>query len=281
MLLLLHDELYIALSPRQVLLILIGRRLTSRGLVRRVLVKKEVFCDVVAGGESPWDAAIKTLGEELPALASRRARATVVISNHFMRYAVVPWSEALNNESEELAFARHCFKQLYGAAADIWELCLSRRRIGVRQLASAVDGGFLEALRALFAHAGMPLTSVQPHLMAAYNSCRANLRERSAWFVLFEPGCLCLALIQNERWINVRTMRVGSDWRESLPLILEREAYLVESDMATDVVFLWAPELGNATLPAVGRWQMHNLQPLTRTRYIPGYERCFARAVSK
>ncbi|MEO8598501.1 MAG: hypothetical protein ABI656_01585 [bacterium] len=276
-----HDELHIALSPEQVLLILIGRRLTRQGLVRRVLIKKVVFCDVVNGGDSSWAAALKVLADELPALTSRRVRATVVISNHFMRYAVVPWSEALHNESEELAFARYCFRQLYGAAADIWELCLNRGRIGVQQLASAVDDGFLKALRALFMHAGMPLTSVQPHLMAAYNSCRAHLGERSAWFVLFEPGCLCLALIQNERWINVRTMRVGSDWRESLPLLLEREAYLVESDMATDVVFLWAPELGNETLPAVGRWKIHNLQLLTRSRYIPGYERCFATAVSK
>lgn len=277
---LLRDELRVLLGPDQVVLVRIRRELTSRGLRPRVLAKTVADCATVASGEAPWDAAIKTLEAELPSLADHRTFATVILSNHFVRYAMVPWSETLSDEAEEMAFARHCFRQVYGAAAESWELRLSPDQAGVRQLASAVDGRLLAVLRALFEQAGVTLKSVQPYLMAVYNNCRANLQERNAWLVLFEPGCLCIALLQQGRWASVRTMRIGSDWHETLSPILEREACLVESDTASEAIFLWAPGLGNAALPASGRWQMHNLQPGVRTDFIPEYEGRFAMALS-
>ena len=277
---LLRDELRVLLGPDQVVLVRVGRELTGRGLRHRVLAKTVVDCAPVASGEAPWDAAIKMLEVKLPGLADRRIFATVILSNHFVRYVMVPWSEALSDEAEEMAFARHCFKQAYGDAAESWELRLSPEPAGARKLASAVDGRLLAVLRALFEQAGVTLKSVQPYLMAVYNNCRASLQKRSAWLVLFEPGCLCLALLQQGRWASVRTMRVGSDWHDSLPLILEREACLAESDTASEAVFLWAPGLGNAALPASGRWQMHNLQPVVRKDFIPEYEGRYALAFS-
>lgn len=277
---LLRDELRVLLGPDQVVLVRVGRELTSRGLKHRVLAKTVEECAAVASGEVSWDAAIKMLEAKLPGLADRRMFATVILSNHFMRYVMVPWSEALSDEAEEMAVARHCFRQVYGDAAESWELRLSPEPAVARQLASAVDGRLLALLRGLFEQAGVTLKSVQPYLMAVYNNCRASLQERSAWLVLFEPGCLCLALMQQGRLASVRTMRIGSDWHDSLPLILEREACLAESDTASEAVFLWAPGLGNAALPASGRWQMHNLQPVLRTDCIPEYEGRYALAFS-
>lgn len=277
---LLHDELRIVLGPDQVVLARIGRDLTRRGLRRRVMAKTVADCAAVAGGEAPWDAAIKMLEANLPALAERRTFATVILSNHFMRYVVVPWSEALIDEAEEMAFARHCFRQVYGDAAESWELRQSLEPAGAQKLASAVDSRLLAVLRALFEQAGVRLKSVQPYLMAVYNNCRASLHSRSAWLALYEPGCLCLAQLQQGRWSSVRTMRIGSDWHESLTLILEREACLAESCTVPEAVFLWAPELGNAALPASGRWQINSLQPVVRTDFIPEYAGRYALAFS-
>ena len=275
-----RDELRVVLGPDEVALARTGWRLTGRGLRRRVLMKTVVYCTAIGSGEAPWDGAIKSLEAELPDVAGSKALATVIVSNHFMRYVMVPWSETLSDEAEEMAFARHCFMQIYGAASEPWELRLSPERAGGHQLASAVDGRLLITLRTLFERVGVVLRSVQPHLMAAYNNCRASLRGHNGWFVLFEPGCLCMALLQKGHWVSVRTMRIGSDWREALPLILEREACLAESDTASETVFLWAPGLENAALPASGRWQVHNLQPVVRTGFIPEYEGRLAMALS-
>lgn len=283
---LLRDELRIVLSPDQVLLARIGRSVTWRGIRRSVLEKKAILCaDYARGGEvqgmaAPWGAAMQALEAVLPGQARRKAFATVILSNHFMRYALLPWSDVPGDEAEELAYARHTFRQAYGEAAETWELRLSPGNAGMPQLASAVDQRLTEALRALFGRTGIALESVQPHLMAAYNTCHALLRGRSAWFVLVEPGSLCLALLRQGRWESVRTMRLEGDGRVALPLILERESFLAESATAIDEVFLWAPWLGNVLLPKSRRWKFWRLQPLLRAGLAPEADARFAAALS-
>lgn len=275
-----RDELRVVLAPEQVVLVRLGRKFTKRGPVRQVAAKMVVDCVPAQSPARRHDVPIKTLMEVLPQMLVHKTVAQVVLSNHFMRYTMMPWSEALSDEAEEHAYARHCFRQLYGAVAEQWELRLNPERPGLPQLVSAVDKRLLTALRAAFERHDVALESIQPRLMAAYNNCHPSLQKRSGWFVLYEPGSLCLALLQHGRWVSVRTMRIGSDWRETLPQVLEREAYLVEPGAATQTVFLWAPELGKDALPESGHWKIHNLHPVVRSTLAPEYEARFAMALS-
>lgn len=194
--LLFRDELRVVLTPEQVLMVRIKRAMTYRGLRRKVLEKKAVLCAAYAAGGTQWGAALQALEAALTVQAGRKAFATVVLSNHFMRYALLPWSDVPVSEDEEMSYARHTFRQAYGDAAESWELRLSPGRIG------------------------------QPHLMTAYNACRPSFGGKSAWFALLEPGSLCLALLRHGSWESVRTTRMDGDGRVALPLMLEREAYL-------------------------------------------------------
>ena len=275
----LRDELRVVLCPRQVLLLRIGRNLTLRGLTRRVLEKKAIACADTTTADLPWSGAIRTLETELSGLAHATAFATVILSNHYMHYALVPWSGALRDEEEEEAFARHFFRQSYGAAADAWELRLSPERAGAARLASAVDGRLTEAVRTSFAGMGIKLRSIQPSLMAVYNSCRDSLQKGSAWFVSFETGSLCIGRLQQGGWGSMRKLRIDGGWRDALPALLEREAYLSDAD-ATDDVFLWAPELEQTAWPQSARWKIHALQPVIRSGLLPDYDRRFAVAMS-
>lgn len=275
-----RDELRVVLAPDQVVLVRLGWTLTRHGLVPRVEAKSVADCVPAADSETAWDAAIQALEVELPRLLARKTIAKVVLSNHFMRYTLVPWSETLSDAAEEQAYARHCFRQLYGADAAQWELRLNAERIGLPQLASAVDARLLVALRGVFERHGVTLRSIQPRLMAAYNNCGPALQVCNAWFALYEPGCLCLALLQQGRWASVRTMRIGSDWRAALSLLLEREAYQVEQYAKTNEVFFCAPELGKDVLPESGRWQFHDLHPALRPALAPAYEERYAMALS-
>lgn len=288
--LLFRDELRIVLTPDQVLLARIGRSVTWRGLRRRVLEKKAIPCAACAAGETrgsempgsatQWGGALQTLEAALARQKGRKVFATVILSNHFMRYALLPWSDTPADEAEEMAYARHAFHQAYGAAAESWELRLSPGKAGMPQLASAVDNRLPDELRTLFGRAGVALASIQPHLMVAYNTCRASLHGRNSWFALVEPGSLCLALLRHGRWESVRTMRLEGDGRVALPLILEREAFLSESATATDEVLLWAPWLGNALLPKSKRWKFRKLQPRLRAGLAPESDARFAVALS-
>ncbi len=185
MLPLLGEELRVVLAPGQLVMVRLGRMLTRRGLIPSIKEKYIADCVPPGSGEAPWGAAIQTLTTELPRLFARKAAVKVILSNHFVRYTIMPWSEALGNAAEEEAYARHCFRQLYGAEAEYWELRLSPQRAGLPQLASAVDTRFLAALRNVFKLNGGMLKSVQPRLMAAYNNSRHILSNRRAWLVLY------------------------------------------------------------------------------------------------
>lgn len=272
------EELNIVLYPDHIQMVRIGREFSLRGTARRVLAKRSVACDEGAA-DAPWSGTLQALDTALHGQHAKGTAATVILSNRFMHYALVPWSAALSDEAEEMAFTRHCFKEMYGEVAERWELRLNSEKPGEARLASAVDKTFLELLRALFERCGVRLASIQPHLMTVFNNCRASLAERNAWFVMVEEGNLCLARLYQERWVSVRTMRVSGDWGESLSAILERETYLADCAAASEVL-IWAPELENTSIPASGRWMVRNLNPVVRAGYVPEYDRQFATAMS-
>lgn len=263
--LLLRDEHRIVLGHDQVMLAVARRELTRRGMKRHVLAE-QVLPNNAAGGEMsasemPWHGSLNALKSILPGLAPRNSHATVTLSNHFVRYALIPWSEALSNDREEMAFARHLFREMFGSDADSWELRINHNKAGMAQLACAVDTRLLDELRGLFGRARIRLNSIQPHLMAAYNSCSSLLHGRSAWLALPEPGNLCLALLRDGQWCWVRVIRTGAGWRDELPLLLEREEFLANADATINEVFLWFPDQRDDVLPESGRWQFRYLPP--------------------
>lgn len=273
----LRDELRVVLSRDQVQLVRVGRQLTLHGISSRVLDKKSF--PYVVDTDSSWSNAIKTLEAALSELPSKPSVAQVILSNHFIRYAMVAASPALSNEAEEVAYAKHSLSQLYGTSAASWELRLHHNSAGTAKLVSAVDEQLLQALRATFTGSKIQLKSVQPQLMTVYNNCQASLQKQDAWFVLFEPGSLCLGLVEQGQWRSIRTIKVGSDWLEKLPEILDREIYLSEVDASSDEIYLWAPEYWRAPLPKTVKWKIHKLQPVIRTGFAADYDERFAMAM--
>ena len=177
----------------------------------------------VAPGEpqaSRWRSALDALAG-LEALS--RADVTVVLSSFFVHYTLVPLSAALTSAAERLAFARHCLARIHGPAAEAWAVRLSG------EVACGVDGALVEALRAALAVRANRLRSLQPRLMASFNRCRRKLGERPGWFVDVEPGLASVALLQNEKWQSLRSVKVGPDWEAQLPALLAREACFVDS----------------------------------------------------
>ena len=171
---------------------------------------------------------------ELSRLGSRRP-VTVVLSSHLVRYVLLPWSDALHSEDEWSAFAQHAFKTTYGAIAEGWHCRVSPARRGDSRIASAIDAEVLESLRSV-----RGVASVQPYLMSAFNARRRSLQGKNGWLVVQEQGRTVVALLRDGHWRLVRTRRIGDDWQERLPEILDREGTAAQD--GSEEVFLYSEE---------------------------------------
>jgi len=222
------DSVVVGLAPSQITL---GRR-------------SALACDPALGSE-PWHGAVAALHSAPLA----NCRITVELSSHFVRYAVVPWSNALATAQEEEAYARHHFAKIHGERAKHWVVRASEAARGAPRLASAVDRGLLEQLRA--AVKGKPrarLVSIQPQLMSRFNAWRQVIPPQGAWVVLAEPDRACVALHDRAGWRSVQNAR--GDWRA----LLDRERARADAD-APDVVLL-----GGASAPAGdGAWRFREM----------------------
>jgi len=157
---------------------------------------------------------------ELRALGDR-ANLAIVLSNHFVRYAVLPWSSALKTEAEWAAYAQHAFVSIYGSDAAGWQISLDRRSPGKGRVASAIDATLLGSLQEL-----PGIVSVKPYLVSAFNARRRAFDGEPAWFVLQERGRVMVAFIAHGEWKLVRTRQTQGDWREALSDLLDREREL-------------------------------------------------------
>jgi len=169
------------------------------------------------------ESSLAALRAQLEPLARKRVRASVVLSNRLVRYAIVPFDPAVSGPGEELALARFHFTRIHGERAKSWAVRLSPGRRGAARLASAVDPALLAAIGESFPRERRPrLASIQPYLMEAFNLSRDALARENGWLVLLEPGRACLALASPSGWETAQSLPLEGDdeWLD----LLEREA---------------------------------------------------------
>lgn len=215
-----RDRLQVALGSQRIELARYRRGLNSS------LVHEEVVSVERTSQAPSWQAALDALPAALARSGTGRPAVTAVISNEFVRYALLPWSAAIRREAEWLAYARHRYGTIHGPAAEGWFIRIAPAAQGLPRLAAAVDRTLLGALREAV-HPHGPLVSVQPYLMAAYNRVQAALKHAGSWLVFEEPERLTLALVDRGVWRAVRTRRKEAHWRAALPRLLDRESALL------------------------------------------------------
>jgi hypothetical protein len=205
------DRLLLSLEPHA----LAALRL-SGGPKPKVLGRQRIEADPAYGAE-PWHGVLEALKREAAAWRTARARVEVVLSNHFVRYALIARQGAAASRDEELALARFQFAKIHGERAKSWEVRVSRER-GAAQLACAVDAALLAELKACFAQGKAKLVSAQPLLMSAFNRWRGRIPKEGAWLALGEPDRVCLALVAANGWRALHNGRghaaAAQDWSE-------------------------------------------------------------------
>lgn len=200
-------------------------------------------------GPVSWKAPLETLKEALPEWLQGGADATVILSGHFVRYALAPWLAEVTADNERETLARHIFTGVYGGAAADWAIRISDAKYGFPFLASAVDHALLHELQALQAPGKFKLRSIQPYFMTAFNEFRSRLGEDGC-FILAEPGKLCASFFHQGKWQNIVSRRFESD-ADLISLAL-REINSAELPAMPERIFLYAPQHPDLKWPDAG-----------------------------
>lgn len=254
-----RDQVRIVLCPNRVIL----ARL-RKGWRREVMDKQIVQCETT--DDTNWKAAMATLADVVKDVRWQNADAVLILSNHFVRYLLVPWSDMVLSEDEQIALVSHHAAEVYGEASTAWEYRISEGGMDAPWVASGVERALLNESRAIIEAAKLRLHSVQPYLMSAFNGWRREFNGDTQWFVLVEDGALCVMLLHEGQWRSVRVRRVGGNWLEETKLILKRESLLNDLPRSVRKILLHAPEKINIVPPTRGRWSISLLKP----KLLPG-----------
>jgi hypothetical protein len=215
-----RKKITITLSPTQVEVVHRFRRLHS--VVEEPLI---LPCSPTCTDPN-WRSALEALRTWLAAAPRTSTDTHIVLSNHFVRYLLIPWKPDLITQQERLAFARARFIQVFGDVADTWVLKLSGVKSTAAAVASAVDQALLDSLNTAMANSALRLRSIQPGLMAAFNA-RLRGTGGSEWMVVAEPGRLVVGLLSRGEWRCLRSRPVNG---QALSEIIRREQLLAGVD---------------------------------------------------
>lgn len=169
-----------------------------------------------------WQPALEALARGLSNLRWQGADARVTVSNHFVRYAIVPSAGKLRGEAERAAAARHALRATYGERADRWQVVLGDGGASGAALAAAIEPELIDGIAATLAGAKLRPAAIEPFLAAAFNLCRRSIDGRPAWLAVAEPGRVCVAYLDQGGWHRLRVERIRGRLGDELPSALER-----------------------------------------------------------
>lgn len=226
------EELHIALAPERVLL-----ARAPFGMRRRTVECEALACapDV---GATPWAPAVTALEQALARSRWRRASARVVLSDRFVRYGLLPWSEAIAGPHElELAAAAQ-LRMVHGERVDGWVLRVDGGGYGSAFLVAAVDRQLIDRIKQLAAAARLRLRALEPRFAAAYRRCRGKLRGEAVWFVVLDAERVSVAYLDGAGLRGFHSVRVTQDPVAELEALIQRWA-LLEEGIGTDAPVYW------------------------------------------
>ncbi len=194
------ESIRIGFSPRRVEL----ARLRP-GLRHRTVTGESARDCTPEDGQPMWSGALDALDALLTELTPGGS-ATVVLSNHFVRYAVLPWNPELVTAAEFAVAAAQRIQLAYGDLAHGWEVRASAGEWGEAGIVCAIDAALLAALAEHVGRAGLRLVSVEPLLMNAFNALRRDIAADGALAVV-EAGRVCVAVFSQGQWLSVMSRR--------------------------------------------------------------------------
>jgi hypothetical protein len=282
----------------------------NNSLTKRLLEKQHALVTENQQGANhaqPWASALQALenlltqsgGESLNALSTNAKLAsslpiTLVLSNQWFRYKIIPAMPAFSPAEKVMAVATHCFRESYGDSVDRWMIRVNPLPHGDSLLISAVDAELIAAIEMLCKKHQCKLKSIQPYLMSGFNAMRHQLGAGVSCLVQVETGRLTIALMRDSNWqsitattiANVSAKDISADWSEDLAALISREMLLSGLQNAqANIYFSALPSLQDEKIKQLFKqnnpaWQVLSADHKAIAGYIPSHDQPYAMALS-
>jgi hypothetical protein len=232
------ERISACLHPREVVLERRGWGLRGQQGTRRVLQGEP-------DAQNPsWTLPLELLRSAMKEEGMQGRRMEIVLSGHFVRYALVPWAEQLVGRQERQAYLRHCFVTAYGETARDWDLRMCAPQPHENALGSGVEPALLEGLHQVLGEFDCVARAIHPTLMLAANRSRRKIPRGDCWLIAGEPDRVCLAHIARGVWRSVRQHALvpasHTPLFVQLENLLSRESVLCgDLEQAWPVVLYW------------------------------------------
>lgn len=268
------SELRIVLGPTCLVAVRVAHR------IRPKVVSKASFPLMSTDDGPPWRAAVHALGDFLKEAPTAGLPLSVLLSGRFTRFAIVPWNEKVLSREERIAFARHRFKEKYGALSSNWAIELATPEYGQSAVACAIDEALLDAVKEAAVQAKAEIAVVRPCFISAYNQFRRNLgSERGvACLATVEPDLVTLGMFANGQWRAIRSRRTGADWSQALRAVLMEEIAAGTLDSVPSSIHVFAPDTHGMN-PIVPKTKLLPLQFPACRGFSPPTDARFAAAL--
>lgn len=248
-----RDRIQVFFAPGRVDLIR-----SYRGIKPKQADRRAAVCERIPGAPV-WEAVLAQLKQMLA--NETGAELSIIISNHFVRYAVIPPQSRIETPEELHTYAAFQMREVYGERASEWSLSVSSWDPGTGAVCAAVENRLIEQLQELAVQSGMRLKGIEPYLTRVFDHWHNRFGNSRAWFALIETGRLCLASLEGGAWRRISNQRMWHPLEDELLAALEREALLFSTPgEAVEPVYLFAPEHPEFTLPDDCWWRVVPLQ---------------------
>jgi len=159
-----------------------------------------------SGGVAPVVAAFETL---LAQNLARPASIDILLSDHFVRYAVLAWRPGLSGD-EWQAYAQHELERVFGAVSGRRLVRIAPARRGAARIAAAIDAGLVDAVQAVGREHRCRIRSLEPNLCQVVN--RSLRRSQGDGHLLVaEQGRLTRLALRDGAWCDVQSIRCGAE----------------------------------------------------------------------
>ena len=269
-----NERVIIALEPRLLALVRV------RGaLAPRIVAKQTVRCDPGPGAE-PWHGALAALEAIAASLHARESAVRVVLSNHFVRYAIVAADAAASSTEEDMGLARFAFARIHGERAKTWDIRLSAAPGGRDRLACGIDQALIDSIKAYFPRGGKArLVSIQPYLMSAFNRMRRMVPADGAVILVAEHDRLCIASWVDNNWLGVRNIPKAPASIAEHVILLEQERGRLGGESMPHTALVHPPQRLRKARQS-SHWSFRPVAPLRLQGFTLAADDAYAMALS-